>query len=124
MASEVFNAARIDYGGAHCTGLDVDLFIEYENFVAARRVCRGCPVAADCFFEATRDGLTGVWGGLWHGKPSHPGAKVRGSDDAKLLKHYRAVLCERMGLTLEQFTKRYGPSAYGIKKALKAAQRR
>jgi hypothetical protein len=114
---------KVDWSKANCIGIDTDMFIEFEHYREARRVCSRCPIAADCFYEAVKDDLTGTWGGLWHGKPATPGVRVAGKGDVKLFRYYRAVLVHRLGITLEQFVARYGQDRTGIRTALQAARR-
>ena len=107
---------KVDWGLANCIGIDTDMFIEFEHYREARRVCARCPIAADCFYDAVKDNLTGTWGGLWHGKPA---VKIRSKGDVQLFRCYRAVLIERLGITLEQFVARYGQGRTGIRNALR-----
>ena len=110
---------KVDWGLANCIGIDTDMFIEFADYKDARRVCSRCPIAADCYFEAVKDNLTGTWGQLWHGKPATPGVKIRSKGDVKIFRRYQTILLQRMGLTLQEFTARYGPNKDGIKKALR-----
>ena len=51
---------------AACRGVDTDLFYadRGENATAAKAVCSGCPVAAQCAdYAITANIRTGVWGG-------------------------------------------------------------
>lgn len=116
-----WGTTRADYSEAHCKGQDPTVFMEYDLFQDARKVCRGCPCAADCYFEAVRDDLHGCWGGIWHGKTGRPGSNQDKRGQATMLmKLYRAELCHRMGLTVEQFTARFGVARDGIRRALRS----
>ncbi|WP_328439331.1 WhiB family transcriptional regulator [Streptomyces sp. NBC_00444] len=49
---------------AACAGSDLRLF-HRANTAAAQAICSGCPVRAECLYDALRlDAPTGVWGGL------------------------------------------------------------
>lgn len=56
---------------AACRGMDGELFfpaaesgLAYDTQVAAAKdVCTGCPVVAECLAYALETGVTGVWGG-------------------------------------------------------------
>jgi hypothetical protein len=39
-----------------------------EELAYAERVCRRCPVRAECADYAGSAPVWGVWGGVWHGK--------------------------------------------------------
>lgn len=115
-----WGTTRADYSEAHCKGQDPTLFMEYDLFQDARKVCRGCPCAADCYFEAVRDDLHGCWGGCWFGQSGRPGSNPNKKGQATaLMKLYRAELCHRMRLTLQEFTERFGPGQDGIRRALR-----
>ena len=111
---------RVDWQYANCVGQDPDLFMEYETHADARKVCERCPLAADCYFEAVRDDLHGTWGGVWFGKPGRSGVNPGKSRNIQMMKMYRAELCVRMGLTLQQFTARYGVALDGVRRALRS----
>lgn len=54
---------------AACRTTDPEIFFPISSDpaseIAAKRVCRGCPVAALCLEEAVDSGIRhGVWGGL------------------------------------------------------------
>lgn len=53
---------------ALCTEVDMDLFFpesfDYWGSVAAKRICAGCEVKAECLDFALRKHITqGIWGG-------------------------------------------------------------
>jgi hypothetical protein len=116
----LYDPVKTDYSEARCAGQDPELFMQWDMHTEARRVCAACPLAADCYFEAVRDNLYGTWGGVWHGKPGKKGVKVNKASTVGLMRLYRAELCERMGMTLEQFVTRYGPSVDGVRRALRS----
>lgn len=57
---------------AACRGMDANLFVFQEprghtadaKVIAAKAVCAGCPVVADCLDDALSFDAVGVWGGL------------------------------------------------------------
>jgi WhiB family redox-sensing transcriptional regulator len=58
-----------------CRGLDPNMFFPDRGDMlgAARAVCAGCPVAAECFDWAMGQPaqLVGVWGGVSHRERKH-----------------------------------------------------
>jgi WhiB family redox-sensing transcriptional regulator len=53
---------------AACAGADPNLFfpesMKDENALAAKRICRSCPVARECFESSLElDEPSGIWGG-------------------------------------------------------------
>jgi WhiB family redox-sensing transcriptional regulator len=57
--------------GALCRGMSVDIFFAQrpEEIVAAKAICRQCPVRGLCLDEAIRNpGRRGVWGGTTEGE--------------------------------------------------------
>ena len=118
MTAVQFNVALIDYSTAACRGIPTEMFMEWECHTEARRVCAGCPVAADCYFEAVRDDLSGTWGGCWFGKPGR-GARDIAKGHTERMQLYRAILCERIGISIDEFIRRYGKSQAGMRTALR-----
>lgn len=50
---------------ARCRGIDPEVFFDPELWPQARRVCRQCPVRADCLTHAiAAQECRGIWGGL------------------------------------------------------------
>jgi Transcription factor WhiB len=105
---------------AACAGLDANTFIEHSGHKQARKVCVGCPVAAQCFFSAILTFEEGTWGGVYL-----PGGNVSTSKRLRrvdrrdpLVNKYRSLIAARLGMTREQFVKRYGESVVGIREAL------
>lgn len=120
MTAVMLPVPRIaDFSKANCAGLDTNLFMDWDDHVDARRVCARCPVAPDCYFEAARDNLKGTWGGVFFGKPGKAGVKVDKSRNVMMMKMYRAELCVRMNMTLEDFIVTFGGSFDGLRRALK-----
>ena len=64
---------------AACADVDPDVFFPATKgrAKAARRICRHCPVAADCYLEAVRNQETGVWGGVYFGSETARLVKAR-----------------------------------------------
>lgn len=112
---------KVDWGLANCIGIDTDMFMEYEAHASARRVCARCPIAADCYFEAVQGDLSGTWGGVFFGKPGRARLRSDKASTTAKMRVYRAELCNRLGLTLDQFVTRYGPAYDGLRKALRRA---
>jgi WhiB family transcriptional regulator, redox-sensing transcriptional regulator len=54
------------YARAECSQVHVDIFFKEEHEELAKRVCKSCPVRAQCSNWALSAGssLHGVWGGL------------------------------------------------------------
>ncbi len=51
---------------ASCRGEDSELFFESVHMMKAKKICRSCPVSAECLSFAFElgDELQGVWGGM------------------------------------------------------------
>ena len=110
---------KIDWAQANCIGQDPEMFMDHEHFPLARKVCGNCPLAADCYYEAVKDGLQGCWGGYWHGKAS-AGVNPNRVVDRRLIRMYQAELCVRFGMTVQQFLDTFGYGTDGMRVALRS----
>lgn len=56
------------FAGAHCIGVDPDLFFDQYRFTEAKLVCEGCPAQQACLDENAAlphsERPWGVWGGM------------------------------------------------------------
>lgn len=85
---------------------DVDFFADDPR--PARRVCRACPVAAECLAEGHRadalDALAGLGHGVWGGYTARERAGMRSSPTAPRLtseERYAAAMRERFPTSIE-----------------------
>lgn len=56
---------------ADCATTDPDAFFpeQYDSALAAKKICQGCPVAAQCLEYALEHGIEyGIWGGVSAGQ--------------------------------------------------------